>query len=124
LTRDQQYVALKVSVAETKTKIRELKVLHTLRELNRGEISSQHVMQLLDHFDIEGPNGKHECLVVEFLGPSVADVLDMRFDGERLPGELAKTTMQQALVGLAFIHKHGIGRGGKISVSISLETFC
>jgi serine/threonine-protein kinase SRPK3 len=83
-------------------KSQELKVLRTLAGLNSGEIGPRHVMQLLDHFDIEGPNGKHGCLVVEFLGPSVADVLSMRFNDERLPATLAKTVVQQALGGLAY----------------------
>ena len=90
-------------------------------ELNSGETGSRHVMQLLDHFYIEGPNGKHECLVLEFLGPSVTDVLDMRFNDERLPGTLAKTSVQQALVGLAYLHKYHIGHGGTASVELMLE---
>ncbi|KAL6710042.1 hypothetical protein ACN47E_009833 [Coniothyrium glycines] len=109
--RNQEYVALKVSVAEVQGKSCELKVLRALAELNSGETGSRHVMQLLDHFHIEGPNGQHECLVLEFLGPSITDVLDMRFSDERLPGTLAKLSVQQALVGLAFLHKHGIGHG-------------
>jgi serine/threonine-protein kinase SRPK3 len=51
-------------------------------------------MQLLDHFHVEGPNGKHECLVLEFLGPSITAVLDMRYDDERLPVTLAKSSAQ------------------------------
>jgi len=91
-------------------------------ELNSGETGSQHVTQLLDHFHIEGPNGKHECLVLEFLGPSVTNILDMRFNDERLPGTLAKTSVQQALVGLAYLHKYNIGHGGTASVEFILET--
>ncbi|KAF2875293.1 kinase-like domain-containing protein [Massariosphaeria phaeospora] len=109
--RNQEYVALKVSVAEIHGKSRELRVLRTLMELNPGETGSRHVMQLLNHFYIEGPNGKHECLVLEFLGPSVPDVLDMRFNDERLPGTLAKTSVQQSLAGLAYLHKYNIGHG-------------
>jgi serine/threonine-protein kinase SRPK3 len=115
LSRNQEYVALKVSVAEFHERSRELGVLRTLAGLNSGEAGSQHVLQLLDHFHIEGPNGKHECLVLEFLGPSVTDVLDVRFNDERLPGTLARTIAQQALVGLAYLHKHNIGHGGTVS---------
>ncbi|KAH8730405.1 kinase-like domain-containing protein [Phaeosphaeriaceae sp. PMI808] len=111
IQRNQEYVALKVSVAKLHGKNRELRVLHTLAELNSGETGARHVMQLLDHFHIDGPNGKHECLVLDFLGPSIADVLDMRFNDERLPGKLAKTSVEQALVGLAFLHKHNFGHG-------------
>jgi serine/threonine-protein kinase SRPK3 len=117
LARSQEYVALKISVAEKYGKNRELEILRTLAELNSNETGSRHVMQLLDHFPVEGPNGTHECLVLEFLGPSVTDVLDIRFDDERLPGKLAKSSVQQALVGLAFLHKYNIGHGGRASVT-------
>jgi serine/threonine-protein kinase SRPK3 len=110
-------------VAEVQEKSRELKVLRTLARLNSEEAGSRHVMQLLDQFHIEGPNGKHECLVLEFLGPSVTDVLDQRFNDERLPGTLAKISVQQALVGLAYLHKHNIGHGGKQPIlNLILET--
>jgi serine/threonine-protein kinase SRPK3 len=120
--RDKQYVALKVSVAEVSENSRELKILRYLAELNSGETGSQHVMQLLNHFYVEGPNGKHECLVLEFLGPSVADVVDMVFEDERLPGTLAKSCVQQALVGLAYLHKYDIGHGGTDRNEVMAET--
>jgi serine/threonine-protein kinase SRPK3 len=121
LDRKQRYVALKVSVSDNNENSQELKVLQTLRELDRGEIGSRYVIQLLDHFYVEGPNGKHECLVLEFLGPSVSDVVSMRFIDRRLRGKLAKTTAQQALVGLAFLHKHGIGHGGTVRIEPILD---
>lgn len=119
LARTQTFVALKVSVAEVHGKSRELKVLRTLAELNCREPGSQHVLQLLDRFYIEGPNGKHECLVFEMLGPSVTDVLERRVD-ERLPGTVAITSVQQALAGLVYLHKHNIGHGGKYPLRRSL----
>ena len=79
-------------------------------------------MQLLDHFDIDGPNGKHKCLVLEFLGPSITDVLDMRFGDERLPGALARIVARQAVVGLAYLHKYDIGHGGRASAELMLDT--
>jgi serine/threonine-protein kinase SRPK3 len=120
--RNQAYVALKVSVADVHGKSRELKVLRTLAGLNSGENGARHVMQLSNHFNIDGPNGKHGCLVLEFLGPSISDVLDMRFNDERLPGSLAKTSVQQALAGLAYLHKHKIGHGGTANTELVPET--
>jgi serine/threonine-protein kinase SRPK3 len=55
-------------------------------------------------------------LVLEFLGPSVTDVLDMRFNDERLPAALAKSSVQQALVGLTYLHKNHIAHGGTASI--------
>ena len=111
-TRDEKYVAVKVSVAEIHSKGQELKVLRSLAELSSGEPGSQHVMQLLDHFQVEGPNGKHECLVLEVLGPSISDIVQDRFGYGRLPGRLAKTSVRHALTGLAYLHEHDIGHGG------------
>lgn len=65
-----------------------------------------------DFFEISGPNGRHECLVLEMLGPSVADYLDAHSLDERLPGELAKRVVKQTLLGLAFLHERGIAHGG------------
>lgn len=69
-------------------------------------------MMMKDFFEISGPNGRHECLVLEMLGPSVADYLDARSIDERLPGELAKRVVKQTLLGLAFLHERGIAHGG------------
>ncbi|KAF1837220.1 hypothetical protein BDW02DRAFT_566273 [Decorospora gaudefroyi] len=41
--------------------------------------------------------GKHECHVLEFRGPNITDVLDLRFNDGRLPVALAKSSVQQAL---------------------------
>jgi serine/threonine-protein kinase SRPK3 len=89
--------------------------MRILADLNSGGTGSQHVMQFLDTFDVEGPNGKHECLVLEFLGPSVSDVLERIWGDPKLPGPIAKAVMHQALEGLAYLHKHNIGHGGTVT---------
>lgn len=73
---------------------------------------TQHIMPMLDHFQLQGPNGTHDCIVLEFLGPSVSDLLEDRFGGRRLPGKLAKTIAKQTLIGLDFLHQQNIGHGG------------
>jgi serine/threonine protein kinase len=70
---------------------------------------------MLDYFQLEGPNGTHSCAVLELLGPSVPDLLDARFRGERLPGKLAKSISKQALLGLDVLHQHKIGHGGELA---------
>jgi serine/threonine-protein kinase SRPK3 len=115
LDRNQEYVALKVSVAEVYGKSRERKVMHILTDLHSGENGSRHVMQFLDAFDVEGPNGKHECLVLEFMGPSVSSSIDPYVMDPKLPGPIAKAVMYQALEGLAYLHKHKIGHGGTVT---------
>jgi serine/threonine-protein kinase SRPK3 len=69
-------------------------------------------MTMQDSFQISGPNGTHDCLVLELLGPIVADILDTHSGMGRLPGTLAKTIAKQALLGLCFLHEQGIAHAG------------
>jgi serine/threonine protein kinase len=59
------------------------------------------------------PNGSHQCLVYELLGPSVPGVCDAKFTGGRLPGKLAKSIAKQSLVVLGELHQLGICHGCK-----------
>jgi serine/threonine-protein kinase SRPK3 len=70
-------------------------------------------MTMQDHFQLDGPNGTHDCLVLEILGPSAGDVLDKYFCNGRLPARLAKRIAKQTLVGLCALHDRGIVHGGK-----------
>ncbi|KAF1842922.1 serine protein kinase [Cucurbitaria berberidis CBS 394.84] len=106
--REHTYVAVKVSVSERGEKSRESKVLRANQSEQPG---SPHLVSMLDQFLIDGPNGTHDCLVLELVGPSVADLLETRFRGERLPGRLAKQIAKQALVGLDYLHAQKIGHG-------------
>ncbi|CAO2652308.1 Nn.00g005910.m01.CDS01 [Neocucurbitaria sp. VM-36] len=79
--------------------------------LQSDHCGRRHLVTMQDYFQVDGPNGTHDCLVLEILGPSVADLLDAQFCGERLPGNLAKRITKQALLGLCCLHDHGIGHG-------------
>jgi hypothetical protein len=76
-------------------------------------LDSPHFVQMLDHFHCEGPNGRHDCTVLELLGPSVAVLVRDRCVGDRLPGRLARRFASDALEGLAVLHQAGIAHGGK-----------
>lgn len=77
----------------------------------------KHVVHLLDDFNLNGPNGTHNCLVYELLGPNVSDALDAHFPAGRLPGKLAKIIAKQSLIGLDGLHQQNISHGGKLSVT-------
>lgn len=109
------YVAIKISVSEPKSQNRESTVLQTLATAaHANQPGYQYLMMMKDFFEISGPNGRHECLVLELLGPSVADYLDAHSLDERLPGELAKRVVKQTLMGLAFLHERGIAHAGTV----------
>jgi serine/threonine-protein kinase SRPK3 len=109
---------VKISVAEQEH-VREMRELQTMRELASYHPSPTHVVQLLDDFDLTGPNGFHKCLVYELLGPNIPDVIDAYFSGGRLPGRLAKIIAKQTLAGLNDLHQRNIGHGGIVTHLLS-----
>ncbi|KAF2277201.1 serine protein kinase [Westerdykella ornata] len=111
MSREQRYVAVKISVAERRERNRESSVLRTIAAIQSEQPGSQHPMPMVDHFQLAGPNGTHDCLVLELLGPSVGDLLDARFPDGRLPGRFAKNIAKQALRGLDYLHQQNIGHG-------------
>ncbi|KPM42257.1 hypothetical protein AK830_g4292 [Neonectria ditissima] len=114
--RDQdlgRYVAVKISVSnrQPKPKDLQLQVMRTIATSSLKHPGAAFMMKLLDHFEFDGPNGTHKCLVLELLGPSISDVLEVRLADKGLPGELAKKVARQILLGLDYLHQHGIVHG-------------
>ena len=103
---------MKIAVSEPDYQNRETAVLRTLAAKQVHQPGYRHLMTMQDSFQISGPNGTHECLVLELLGPSVADLLDAHSGIERLPGALAKTIAKQALLGLCVLHELKIAHAG------------
>lgn len=50
---------------------RELRNLKLLERQSSGSLSSSYIVPLLDSVSHKCPNGNHQCLVFELLGPSV-----------------------------------------------------
>ena len=64
-----------------------------------------YVMQLLDRFEIKGPNGRHLCLVLEALGPV--------FNPHDLTPHARWKMARQMVEGIAYVHESGVAHGGK-----------
>lgn len=91
----------------------ELEVLKHLRDrFDENEDGNQHVVRILDHFDHQGPNGLHHCIVAELLGPSLASHIDELYDDEIFPPELAKRFVFQVALGVKYLHKRNVVHGG------------
>ena len=69
-------------------------------------------MQLLDHFDHLGPNGTHQCLVLEVLGRNMQSAAE-RHPNDRLPGSLAWEVSRQTAEALDYIHVNGTVHAGQ-----------
>ncbi|KAL1849886.1 hypothetical protein Daus18300_013143 [Diaporthe australafricana] len=69
-------------------------------------------VQLLDRFSHEGPNGRHNCLVTELLGPSLASVRSIFAQLEQfLRPETVLRASRQLLQAVDFIHQAGLAHG-------------
>lgn len=100
---------------------RDLEKLKVLGSHSRGGLSSNYIVQLLDSFSHEGPNGVHQCLVFELLGPSVDRILaDYRERHDKLCPETVLQMSTQLLKALKFIHSAGMSHGGKKSAPFQL----
>ena len=73
---------------------------------------AKHLVGLLDSFTLEGPNGKHQCVVFRPMGPSVSwFLMEHPIGMTRFPKEQAKRILRGVLKGLRFLHRHGVVHG-------------
>lgn len=118
LARDcvrSRYVALKILAARLSKDCPEVEILRRLRNSDEHQ-GKAYVMSLLDHFYIEGSNGKHLCVVSEVAGPSIKQFNEcpgFKSGSRRLRGRVARKVALQATEGLAFIHGAGVVHGGR-----------
>lgn len=85
-----------------------------------GHPGKKHVVQLLDQFQHEGPNGTHSCLVLELLGPIISSEAES-YSCNRLPGVISWEASKQIVQGLEYIHARGIAHAGLSESSHSLQ---
>ncbi|KAK5655244.1 hypothetical protein OQA88_5811 [Cercophora sp. LCS_1] len=113
-----KYVALKILVSEISELTGELQILRHIAQAAPEE-ASKYVVQLLDEFRHQGPNGTHICLVFEPMGPSVNSMVEelpqfkprMFRMKVRYPPWMAKSILKQSLQALDFLHKNNVAHG-------------
>ncbi|KAH7403682.1 kinase-like domain-containing protein [Cadophora sp. MPI-SDFR-AT-0126] len=126
LARDtvrNRYVALKILAARLSRDCPEVKILRRLKK-SEDHQGKTHVMSMLDHFWVEGPNGRHLCVVSEVGGPSIKQFNDCPGfirGTRRLRGDLARKVALQATEGLAYIHSTGIVHGDFTAANLLLK---
>ena len=117
-----RHVALKITVSETWQDGREVQILGRLSHGSAGHPGKRNIMQMLDHFEHTGPNGTHQCLVLELLGPSIVAKAES-YASNRLPGSLAWVASKQTVQALAYIHSRGVAHGGQSWLISGREIF-
>ena len=113
LARDQKtatYVAVKILVAHCEQP--ESDILRLLRSKPRETHPGSGIIPLLlDEFDINGPNGKHRCIVTTPARVSVAHAQDASIDHLFQPS-VARAIIAQLIQAVAFLHSMGIVHSG------------
>lgn len=109
-------MAVKIKTAKTSEDNTEQSILSYLSQQRNSDWMSRHVITLLDYFQLQGPNGRHVCIVSETLSSSVSSVLcdtSEYFNGivSVFPNWMAKRVLRQVLFGLCFLHSHGVIHG-------------
>ena len=100
-------------MADCEKPSREINNLRTLAAHSQGRPGSEYIVSLIDDFVHHGPNGSHQCLVFELLGPSPISVIrDYHEDPDIFDPELLVKMSKQLLQGIAFIHDVGYVHGG------------
>ncbi|RYP02143.1 hypothetical protein DL764_005938 [Monosporascus ibericus] len=77
--------------------------------VGRREWEANHVSLPLEHFWLDGPNGRHLCESSAVLGPSVSERWEVRMPADRPP--LLKYLLYQVAGALRFLHARGVCHG-------------
>ena len=115
LARDQhmyRYVALKILVAEFPQTGSESRILRHLNDSHLKHGVRNYVSPLLDDFYVDGPNGRHLCLVNETASCSIAASKEASTNWMFLMG-IARAIAAQAVLGLKDIHSGSVVHGAR-----------
>lgn len=110
-TLENKYVSLKILSADTPFECKELHILQDITESTVVHKGRDFVVQLLDHFIIEGPNGKHWCLVTVVAGERLARKPELPYNSLEWPRMIGL----QISEALGYLHTLGIAHGGECS---------
>ncbi|KAG6008247.1 hypothetical protein E4U43_000189 [Claviceps pusilla] len=109
LCRDEQlrrYVAIKVMTADVSPD--QVAELSFMQQLDRGHLGARYIALPLDSFEVDGPNGTHQCLVLPLLGQASSPELWHHWED---PAPVLRELCRQAVQALDCLHKSGIGHG-------------
>lgn len=115
LVRDEterKWVALKIVVADHSAAIEAKYASSQHAALQCGSRAKLAIEYR--HFTIDGPNGRHLCLVLPVLGPSTSQL--SCFLDSRMTPRLARKAAYQAVQALASLHAQGFCHGGGLLI--------
>ncbi|KAG6136789.1 hypothetical protein E4U38_001240 [Claviceps purpurea] len=90
---------------------KEAEILSQIRETGPGKHGYETVIELLDVFIVEGPNGFHQCLVTEVVSPLSDEDVVQRWSFD---------VVRQLVEGFSFLHGEGIVHGDPHSANLGV----
>ncbi|CAL9027372.1 PREDICTED: SRSF protein kinase 1 [Prunus mume] len=104
-TTTSTYVALKIQKSAAQFAQAALHEIEVLSNIADGDpTNSKCVVRLIDHFKHAGPNGQHQCMVLEFLGDSLLRLIKYnRYKGLKL--NQVREICKCILIGLDYLHR-------------------
>jgi serine/threonine-protein kinase SRPK3 len=115
LAKDQhmnRYVAVKIIVAEASNTSSETRILRHLSNSQPNHTGKSYVSPILDEICIDGPNGRHLCLVSEPARCNVAASKEASTNW-MFPIGIAQAVATQAVLELQDIHSCDVVHGGE-----------
>ncbi|RDA87543.1 hypothetical protein CP532_3935 [Ophiocordyceps camponoti-leonardi (nom. inval.)] len=105
--RLKRYVAVKVGISGSSLPGREPAILRDLLSSSDASDATQYVPSILDHFDVQGPNGTHTCYVT---APAQGDLAGAAFC-RLFPIQAARALAAKLARAVAFVHSRGFVHG-------------
>nr|POE54246.1 isoform 3 of srsf protein kinase 1 [Quercus suber] len=111
LARDElqeRYVSLKVLSVDTPVECKEMQLLKAITNASTTHVGRLFVVQFLDSFIIEGPNGNHWCVVTKVAGDRLARKTGLSYNALEWPRMISLQVAQA----LAYLHTLKIAHAG------------
>lgn len=114
LARDEllaKYVAIKVGTADHGSKEVDLLSQLSARAAENAQLGGNLIPWILDHFNLDGPNGTHPCSVTAPARCSLAEALEPGSGPFQL--RVARSLAAQLAMAVAYVHQLGYVHGGE-----------
>lgn len=105
-----RYVALKIILSDFSANGSETQIIRLLMDGQLDNPAKSYVGSITDEFFLDGPNGRHLCLVSE---PAKCNVAAVATEESTVSLAAARVIAAQAVLGLKYIHSLGVVHGGK-----------
>lgn len=113
--QSNRYITLKIVVSDAENGANHEAAISKHLGTNPTHKGFRFVRGVIDHFEILGPDGKHQCLVYEPMRETMT-LLQRRFKNGKIPVFLLKEYMMHLLLALDYLHSecHIIHTGEQI----------